>query len=79
MSGTPTASFAAAVPGGGTPPPNGRSPHPSAAPKAGPFRQANMFLPTSSKLVPVISVVILLLVVLIPCAAVAVTRYRRLR
>jgi hypothetical protein len=47
---------------------------------AAPFRaQANSFLPRVSKLTPVISILLLLVVILIPCAAAAVTRYKRLR
>jgi hypothetical protein len=38
-----------------------------------------MLLPHGGKLTPVISVLVLLIVVLIPCAAAAVMRYRRLR
>jgi hypothetical protein len=41
--------------------------------------QGNSFLPSRSKVVPVISVVILMIVVLIPCAAAAVTRYGRVK
>jgi len=45
-----------------------------------PFRaQGNSFLPRGSKMTPVISVLVLLVVILIPCAAAAVTRYKRLR
>jgi len=53
---------------------------PAAPPGAGLFRgQANMFLPDRSKLVPAISLAVLLIVVLIPCAAVAATRYKKPR
>jgi len=38
-----------------------------------------MFLPDRSKLVPAISLAVLLIVVLIPCAAVAATRYKKPR
>jgi hypothetical protein len=94
MAGSPTASFAVAPPASfavappaathrgrphrSTSPPR-PSPHRSGAPKAGPFHQANMLLPNHSRVVPVIGVVTLLVVVLIPCAAAAATRYRRLR
>jgi hypothetical protein len=44
-----------------------------------PFRaQANALLPRGSKIAPAVSILVLLLVILIPCAAAAVTRYRRL-
>jgi hypothetical protein len=76
----PSASLAAAIPA--TPAAKTQSPpphRPSASPRATPFRgQANAFLRNRSNLTPVISVLVLLVVILIPCAAAAVTRYRRL-
>jgi hypothetical protein len=37
-----------------------------------------MFLPNRSRITPVISVLVIMVVILIPCAAAAVTRYNRL-
>ena len=49
-------------------------------PGAAPFRaQANIFLPNRSRITPVVSVMVLMVVILIPCAAAAVMRFKRLR